>query len=329
MKKRYLALAGILVLSLTAAGCGKKDEEEPEQTAQATVAPVNENAGDGDLVDMKATTEETITNVIGSKTATASQIVLINKTGDEIGSIYIRPNTDEDDEWGDELVQGAFTLKDGEKAAYYFEKGAKDEEGNTISLYDIRISYTDEEKNECFFRKLPLDTITQITLCMDGTGEDAIPYARYLTGDSQKETSTLKEVKQRLGLLDDDESEDEDENTDEDSTDTDTQDSTDDGGNTSSDTPQDPEPTQDPDAQDPEDPGQNPGTSDQPEDPVKLAESCIGKSLDELFNVCGQPNSNSYENEPETGETGYHYYDNFTVSTTVDEAGNEVVAGVW
>lgn len=323
MKKRYLALAGILVLGLTIAGCGKKDDAKPEQEAQATVAPVNENTGDGDLVDMKATTEETITNVIGNKTATASQIVLINKTGDEIGSIYIRPNTDDDDEWGEELIQGKFTLKDGEKAAYYFEKGARDEDGNPVSLYDIRITYTDEEKYECFFRKLPLNAITQITLCMDGTGEDSIPYARYLSGDSKKETSTLKEVKQRLGLLDDD-----DENDDEDSTDTNSQDDTTDRDNTS-DTSQSPEPTQEPSADQPEDPNQNPNTSDQPKDPVKLAESCIGKPLDELFNVCGQPNSNSYENEPETGETGYHYYDNFTVSTTVDEGGNEVVAGVW
>ena len=43
----------------------------------------------------------------------------------------------------------------------------------------------------------------------------------------------------------------------------------------------------------------------------------------------GEANGSDYENEPETGETGYHYYDSFTVSTTVDDSGNEVVAGVW
>jgi hypothetical protein len=113
--------------------------------------------------------------------------------------LYIRENPSEDDEWGDERIEEEFTLKDGEKAVYYFEPG------DDSQLYDIRIGYTTEDKNECFFRKLPLNTITQITLCMEGSGEDGIPYARYLTEDSKKEVSTLEEVKRRLGLLDDDE----------------------------------------------------------------------------------------------------------------------------
>ena len=51
--------------------------------------------------------------------------------------------------------------------------------------------------------------------------------------------------------------------------------------------------------------------------------------LSSLIAALGEANGSDYENEPETGETGYHYYDTFTVSTTVDESGNEVVAGVW
>jgi hypothetical protein len=66
-----------------------------------------------------------------------------------------------------------------------------------------------------------------------------------------------------------------------------------------------------------------------PDDPILAAENCIGRPLSELIAICGEPNGTTYEDEPETGETGYHYYDDFTVSTTVDEAGNEVVAGVW
>ena len=50
---------------------------------------------------------------------------------------------------------------------------------------------------------------------------------------------------------------------------------------------------------------------------------------------CGSPipqptaQGSSYEDDPETGKTGFHYYSNFTVSTTVDENGNEIVAGIW
>ena len=40
-------------------------------------------------------------------------------------------------------------------------------------------------------------------------------------------------------------------------------------------------------------------------------------------------NGGDYENDPDAGEIGYQYYDTVTVSTTVDESGNEVVAGVW
>ena len=57
------------------------------------------------------------------------------------------------------------------------------------------------------FRDIPLGTISQITLCMDGTDDDAIPYAKYLTGTSTKEVSTLDAVKERLGITDDSESE--------------------------------------------------------------------------------------------------------------------------
>ena len=67
------------------------------------------------------------------------------------------------------------------------------------------ITFSDEEQNDCFFRQLPLLTISQLSLCMDGEGEDGIPYATYLTSGSTKEVSTLKDVKARLGIEDDSE----------------------------------------------------------------------------------------------------------------------------
>lgn len=313
MKKRYLALAGILVLSLAAAGCGKEKEEAKEQLP-VTVAPAEEEekTEEPELVDMQTSTDEDIKNVMGVKSATASKLILINKTGSEIAAIYIRENTDDDDEWGEDLVDGMFTLNNGDKALYYYEKG-------TASLYDIRITYKDEDKNECFFRKLPLNNITQISLCMDGEGEDAIPYATYLSGNSKNEVSTLKEVKQRLGLSDDEDSDSDGD--DENDQDTDNENSA-----------QSPEPTEAPQATSAPEPTQDPGEEEPAEEPdpgASNAENYIGQPLENLVGACGEPNGSDYENEPESGETGYHYYDTFTVSTTVDENGNEVVAGVW
>ncbi|MDD7729465.1 MAG: hypothetical protein PUK34_07625 [Clostridia bacterium] len=311
MKKRYIILAGILAAAAFASGCGKEKEDTSKQEPQVTVAPAevtDKDTNDNDLVNMQKSTDEDIKNVIGTKTATASKVILINQTGADVARIYIRPNTDDDD-WGDELVDGKFTLKNGDKALYYFDKNQKDEDGKTVTSYDIRITYTDEDRSECFFRKIPLQNITQITLRMDGTGEDAIPYATYLSGSTKKETSTLNEVKQRLGLLDSDNEDDDDQDNNNQNTD-------------ATPTPQPSAPTATP--------APNNGSDTNPEDPdASEAEKYIGQSLDSLISAIGEPEGSDYENEPETGETGYHYYPSFTVSTTVDEAGNEVVAGVW
>ena len=71
-----------------------------------------------------------------------------------------------------------------------------------------------------------------------------------------------------------------------------------------------------------DDPGTNddPGSNDDPGnggDMISTAEQYIGQSLDALEGACGSPQGSSYEDDPETGKTGFHYYSNFTVSTTV------------
>lgn len=313
MKKRYVILAGILALGLLAAGCGKKEEpvqQQPEVTATPapTITPTP-----GALVEMQKSEDSDIANVIGEKTATASKVIIVNNTGAEVRSIYVRPTIDDDEEWGSELVQGKFVLKDSEKALYYFDPNAKDEDGNTVSTYDIRIVYTDEDRSENYFRKLPLKTISQITLCIEDTDDGLIPYARYISGSSKTEVSTLDEVMQRLGLSDsDDDTEDEEEQ----------------------------EPTEAPQPSASPEATPTPAVTETPEDPddeedppeseaIQAAKGCIGQSLDALIAACGDPVGSDYQEEPETGETGYHYYDTFTVSTTVDEDGNEIVSGVW
>lgn len=308
MKKQYMLLAGLLAVCIAAAGCGSKTESE--QQAEVTVTPTQEPEEEN-LVNMQvAAEEEEIKNIIGTKTDTASEVTIVNKTGGEIKAIYIRPNTDDDDEWGDELIDGAFTLKDGDKALYYFEKNAKDEDGNTITMYDIRITYAEEDRNECFFRKLPLTTISQISLCMDGVGEDSIPYAKYFSTSSKKEVSTLEEVKERLGLSGDSSDDGDEEN----------------GYDENSQTT--PTPTSAPQISQSPEPTETPSGGED-DDPISAAKECIGQSLDALYSACGSPNGSDYVEEPESGKTGYYYYDTFTVSTTVDENGNEVVAGVW
>lgn len=323
-KKRYLAIAGFAVLLIAATGCGKKNTTEqtpvqvtPTETPQATSTVTIE------LVNMEETTEK---NVIGEKTATASKLAIVNRTGSEIAAIYIREtptdaseDEDEDDstdEWGNDLVNGMFTLKNGENAIYYYQKPS-----SAKTTYDIRITYTDEDANECFFRNLPLASIKQITLRMDGKGEDAIPYATYLTTNATKEVSTLNEVKKRLGLDSDSE----------DPTPTPEQDSED-----PTPTPEasDPEPTQAPSDDDNNNNNNNndgdDNTDTRPTDStIQTAEDYIGKSLDDLISAIGDSVSSEYDEDPDNGTSGYYYYNNFTVSTTVDPDGNEIVTGVW
>ena len=212
MKKRYLILAGILAASMLAAGCGKKNSVAPEQKVEATATPTVTEAAKTDVVEMQTSTDETanIKNVMGTKSETTTSIVFTNKMNSTISAIYVRPTRDDGDDsdetWGSDLVNGKFTLASNDKAVYYMEKSQKDDNGDTATSFDVRITFSDEEQNECFFRQLPLLTISQLSLCMDGEGEDGIPYATYLASGNTKEVSTLKDVKARLGIEDDSES---------------------------------------------------------------------------------------------------------------------------
>ena len=212
MKKRYLILAGILAASMLAAGCGKKNSVAPEQKVEATATPTVTEAAKTDVVEMQTSADETanIKNVMGTKSETTTSIVFTNKMNSTISAIYVRPTRDDGDDsdetWGSDLVNGKFTLASNDKAVYYMEKSQKDDNGDTATSFDVRITFSDEDQNECFFRQLPLLTISQLSLCMDGEGEDGIPYATYLASGSTKEVSTLKDVKARLGIEDESDS---------------------------------------------------------------------------------------------------------------------------
>ena len=361
MKKRYLILAGLLVMTVAAAGCGKKKTTETAPV-EVTATPTPEVTKAVDMVDMQQTADEDIKNIMGEKTSTASKIVFVNNTGDDIQSLYIRTHVDEDSEdydadedadedggWGDDLINGMFTLTDKDKALYYMQtantqtantqtSGTQTTSNKSTASYDIRIAYTDEDKNECFFRDIPLGTISKITLCMDGTDDDAIPYAKYLTGTSTKEVSTLDAVKKRLGIIDDSESEsdstdDSDQNSADNSDSADNNNSgdqnTDDNGNGSNNGSDDGNGGSTDNGNGGNGGGGNTDQDNNGGDMISTAEQYIGQPLDALEGACGSPQGSSYEDDPETGKTGFHYYSNFTVSTTVDENGNEIVAGIW
>lgn len=320
MKKRFVILAGILAVSIAAAGCGDKDDDTDETAVEATSAPTpTVTAAVVQMETIESETEE-IENVMGTKTETSSSVIITNELGYTISEFYVRANTDDDDTdtWGDDLIDGAFTLEDQEKAIYYYEPDQTDEDGNAVTLWDLWVRFSDEDVSSCFFRKLPLSTIETIRLCIEGDDDDWIPYAIYTTTGSTTEVSTLQEVRQRLGL--DDEDEDEDEDTE--ATPTPTPGVTEEAQATATPVP----------AEEPADTTTSTDDTDDDEetDPAaEVAAQYIGQSLDALISACGSPNGSDYQNEPETGETGYHYYDTFTVSTSVDEDGNETVAGVW
>ena len=282
-KKKYLAVAGLMALAVVISGCGKKNSGD--SVVQATPTPTQETAVTAtptpELINMEETTEK---NIMGEKTSTATN-----------------------------LVNGMFTLKNGENAVYYYEKGT------SSATYDIRITYSDEDKNECFFRKLPLKTMKQITLRMDGSGDDAIPYATYMTASSTKEVSTLNDVKKRLGLSTDD-SEDDSSVTPTDSDKSDSNNSSDSDGNNAS-------PTSTPSADN--NSGSDGDNTDPTNSTIQTAERYIGMSIDDLESAVGSAQSSEYDEDDTTGTTGYYYYPDFTVSTSVDEAGNEIVTGIW
>ena len=172
MKKRYLILAGILAASMLAAGCGKKSSVAPEQKVEATVTPTVTEAAKSDVVEMQTSTDDTanIKNVMGTKSETTTSIVFTNKIDSTISAIYVRPTRDDGDDsdetWGSDLVNGKFTLASNDKAVYYMEKSQKDDDGNAVTSFDVRVTFSDEDQNDCFFRQLPLLTISQLNLCI-------------------------------------------------------------------------------------------------------------------------------------------------------------------
>ena len=287
-----------------------------EQTTEATTAEAVTVGTTEALVEMQtAAQDNSIKNVVGVQTPTGLSTIIVNQTGATISEFYVRVHPqyddedDDDDSWGDDLIHTSFTLPNGERMLYYFAG-----RGSGTTMYDLRICYTDENLSECYFRNIPLETITQIVLRMDGVDEDAIPYATYMIANGQKEYSTLNDVKRRIGLLD----EDEEEETSESPTPTPVETTT--------------EATTQPTTAEPNDwvsdTGEISGDSNAQTADMQTAESFIGQSLSDLESTLGSDNGSEYDTQ-EGRAVGYHYYENYTVYTQVDDYGNETVIGVY
>jgi len=316
MNKKKLAITGLsLLLALLLAGCGEdKTKDVPQATPTpvptSTPVPATPVPEEDDLVNMQVTSENPgISKVIGDQTATSQNIIVLNQTGGEVAQFYVRrhPEYDDDDEWGVDLISGRFSLADGDRMLYYFNRSG---EQTPQTVYDLRITYTDGERAECYFRSIPLGNINQITLRMDGSGDESIPYATYMTATGTREYSTLNEVKTRLGMLDND-------------------DDTEDYTEPDADQPVTEPATEPPTEEEPIDTGEITGNTEIRTDDMNTAESFVGGSLESLVGAIGGDSGADYVVEPESGNTGYHYYNGFTVATSVDDNGNEIVSAVY
>lgn len=344
--KKYLFIGVITVLTYCLTGCGGRSSEKPAATPtpEPVVTTAPDSVESAELVDMQVTARKEKETMDGEEvqyeagpkdegTELVQSVVIENLTGNEISELFLRvhPNEelDVEDEWGNDTIESSFIMANGEKMrCYYYKNGAS-------TLYDIRIGYTDVNLSECFFRSLPLETITRISLRMEGSGQDSIPYAVYKTQGSSSEYSTLNDVKRRLGLLEND---------------LDNVSDADDVMQSDS----APEPTPEPVEPEPSiedtntaeaveetadgenanspiviDTGEIVGDSEAETATMKTARGYIGQSLEALQGAVGSANASDYEELPELGMTGYHYYGSFTVSTAVDSDGSEIVTGVW
>ena len=194
MKKRYILLAGMCVIGMLAVGCGSK---ETTVEVTPTPTPTIEVSGKSNMVEMQQSVgidKTKITKIMGTKTATSAELVITNNTGLEIDCFYTRPSGEED--WSEDYIQDKFTLLAGEQALFYYDPAAKDENGVSITKYDLKVSYTDEEESDCMFRNLTLSDIEELKLKM----EDGIPFVTYTSLSTKQEVSTLEDAKARMKI---------------------------------------------------------------------------------------------------------------------------------
>lgn len=351
MKKKYLLLISMLVVCCMLGGCKKKKDAEKDSASEEPTIITKDDSVSDQVVEMQQGSnidKSNITNIMGTQTATASDVVITNLTGDDISAFYARPSGEE--EWGSDYVEGRFTLKNNDRALFYYEKNA--------AKYDLRVSFTDETMDDCFFRELTLSDIQELSLNV----EDGVPYVKYQSLSTKQQVSTLSEARRRMGLPESSSSgnsagsaggqtgtsrpnantnSDANSNangntgTGMDASATDPSQSQPSDTDPSTTTPSDTDPGNEPN------PGENDGSEGddvippglnqgQGDDMRGTAQGYVGQNMDNLVGEIGAANATEYGTDEATGNTiVYHYYEGFAVSATEDEDGNQTVTGIW
>lgn len=360
MKRKYLLLIGILTVCCVLGGCKKKtDAAKVSASSEEPTIITKSDSVSGQVVEMQQGSnidKSQITNVMGTQTATSGDLVITNLTGEDISAFYARASEEED--WGMDYVEGKFTLKNNDRALFYYDKEAKSSSGAAITKYDLRVSFADESLDDCYFRELTLSDIEELSLNL----EDGVPYVKYRSLSTKQQVSTLSAARKRMGLPDSDSSENTEGSSSAQTTSgrrtssgTNTNTSTGTGtgtgtDNTSSDpssaqqpvdsgsnTGSDPTPADtDPSGGDPGDSNEGggdvvpPGLEGQGQDMRDTAQNYVGQDMDSLIGDIGTANATEYGTDEATGDTiVYHYYDGFAVSTVEGEDGGQTVTGIW
>lgn len=335
MKKKYLLLVGILAVCFALGGCKKKSDADKVTAAKEPTIITKDNSVSGQVVEIEQGSKidkSKITNIMGTKTATAGELVITNLTGHEISEFYARLSSEED--WGDDYIAGTFTLNNSDMALFYYEK--EDQSFGSVAVqYDLCVAFADGTESECYFRELPLSDIEELSLNI----EDGVPYVKYQSLSTKQQISTLSAARKRMGLP---------ESSSANSTGgSSSQTSSSAVGNASgseansgSSAGTQPSETGIGDGTNPSDPGNDPGGNDGSDIPPGLAgqgtdlretaQGYVGQDMDSLIGQVGSANASEYGTDEETGSSiGYYYYDGFTVSTIEGEDGSQIVTGVW
>ncbi len=327
MKKKYLLLVGILAACLALGGCKKKGDAEDITAAKEPTIITKDDSVSGQVVEMEQGSKidkSKITNIMGTKTDTSGELVITNLTGHEISEFRARLTSEED--WGDDYIEGKFTLKNSDMALFYYDK-----EGGP-SQYDLCVAFADGTESECYFRELPLSDIEELQLNIEG----GVPYVKYQSLSTKQQVSTLSEARKRMGLSETvsgnstGSSSGQTTGTSGGNSNSSGSNSGSDGGDTSYGSSGTDDPGTDPDPGTGGGSGMPPGMDGQGTDMRNTAQGYVGQGMDGLVGQVGDANASEFSTDEETGNTiGYYYYDGFTVSTIEGEDGSQTVTGVW
>ena len=283
---------------------GKTASVQSVSPTEAPIEAVPEDKSEK-VVEMEPSKEDSdgFKNVIGEKSAVSSKVIFTNETAFTMTGLYLRrsdgPKTDT--AWSQELFHGKFTLKDKEQALYYYTES--DSDAKKQNSYDIRMELDfGGNKTMEVVENVRFTGTKEIILHLDVSGDYGVGYAEYVGSDGKKYSTRDTAASQKS------------EETEPTSTPVPEE----------AQTQQTPAPTEEP-----ENNTEEYEDTDIMSDDASTATQFIGQSFGNLESALGSPMSSEYEDEPDTGVTGYHYYSNFTVSTTVDESGNEIVSGIW